>query len=239
MAEKEYATNTWFRENVVESVDDIRQIGENACRTLHSKLSMTMDAETVIAVYGKIFEVICDVLRSRREEWDEFVINIAGRFAIGFSSTENEEDEKQGNFMVFMKHLETPSSDDSLDEEETDTIALSVQWNAANIKEQAEVMKEISSKAMTTLSKILNLKVGSDEFIIPTFCIIHSEIIKFIRLKRVTENAADYEVNVAGYYVAGIHETDDAEEEVYFEPSVSLKRSFKGDLLASRDDANS
>lgn len=237
MAEKEYATVTWFKENIIENVDDIKQIGENAARTLHTKLSMDLDATTVIAVYGKVFEVLCNVLKSRREEWDEFAINVAGRFVIGFSSSENDEDEKQGNFMVYMKHLETSSSDDSLDDEETDTIALSVQWNAANVKEQAEVMREISSKGMTELSRVLNLKVGSDEFIIPTFCIIHSEIVKYIKLKRVTENSADYEINVAGLFLAGVHETDDAEEEVYFEPSVSLKRFFKGDLLASRDDS--
>lgn len=224
----------WFKENVSENVKELIEIGELANHELHNKISLGLsDPMTTIALYANIFESICDVIVDKQDSWDDFCLNIADRLKIGYTTTNNEDDEKTGNFMVFMQHVPNTSSNESLDEEEDDTIVLCSQWNAANIKNQADVIKEVASRGKKALSEIINIKIESHEFVIPMFCIIHQNIINYIRLKRVEEGKTEYELNVAGLYTVGIQETDDAEEEIYFVPSISLKLRFKNDAVAS------
>lgn len=224
----------WFEENVIENREELLQVGELANRLLHDKISLAIpDPQITIAMYCNIFETICKVVAKREDEWDEFCVNVANRLRVGYTTTDSDEEEKTGNFMVFIQHMQEQVSNDMLDEDENDTIVLCTQWNAANIKEQTDIIKEISVEAKKQLSSMINIKAESSEFIIPTFCIIHEQLINYIRLKRVEENRSEYELNVAGLFTIGIMETDDAEEEIYFVPSISLKLLFKNDGIAT------
>lgn len=230
----ETKSKLWFKDNVSENEAELIQIGELANKMLYDKINLGInDPRTTIAIYAKIFDEVCNVVVSKQDEWDEFWLTIADRLQIGYTTTTSEDDEKQGNFMVFIKHIESKQKDDPLDEEEEDTIALCTQWNAENIRTQADIIKEIASRAKKKLEEIINIKIASCEFVIPMFCIIHSQIVNYIRLKRIEEDKSEYEINVAGLYTIGIQETEDAEEDIYFVPSISLKLKFKNDAQAS------
>jgi hypothetical protein len=160
----------WFAENVADNKAELIEVGELANRNLHDKISLGLnDPETTIAIYAKIFEAICEEVASKEEDYESFRLNIANRLEVGYTTTSSEDDEKMGNFMVYINHLETPASNDSLDEEETDTIVLCTQWNAANVKTQAETIKAVAARGKKALSEMINIKLDNVEFIIPMF----------------------------------------------------------------------
>lgn len=230
----ESKSKRWFEENVAENRDELIEIGELANRILHDNLSLGLnDPMTTIAIYASIFETICDSVAEREDEWSDFCLNVADRIKIGYTTTDNENDEKSGNFMVFIQHVESTTSDEPLDEEEDDTIVIACQWNAANIKIQSDIIKEIAAKAKKNLENLINIKIESSDFVIPMFCMIHRQIINYIRLKRVDNNQNEYEINMAGLYNIGVQETADGEEDIYFVPSISLKLKFKNDAVAT------
>lgn len=239
----------WFEENVSENQKELLEIGELANAELYKKISLGLgNPMTTIAIYAKIFECICDEIASKEAEWADFNLNIADRFRIGYTTTNNEDDEKMGNFMIFMEnidHIYAATDDDDLDADRT-TVELCSDWNAANVKVQSDVIKQISAKSKNALSELINMKLESHEFIIPMFCIIHEQIINYIKLKKVEEKK-DYELNVAGLYTIGIQDvekeidgsdgvTNDIEEDIYFIPSISLKLRFKSDQIATGKD---
>jgi len=191
---------------------------------------------TTITIYASIFDSLCNVVVDKEKEYDDFNLNVADRLEVGYSTTNSDDDEKTGNYMVYIRHLESKASDMPLDEDEDDTIVLCTQWNAANIRVQADVMKEVAARAKKDLSDIINIKTGNYEFIVPMFCIIHSQILRYIRMKRKEVDKSEYELNVAGLYTIGIQVTEDTEEEIYYVPSIALKLKFKNDAIASGRD---
>lgn len=226
----------WFKDNVSEDTKELTEIGELTNKVLYDRLSMDLnDPETTIAIYAKIFDAVTEVIVGKQKEYDNFNLNIANRLNIGYTTTSADDDEKVGNFMVYIQHIYNNSPDEALDEDETNTIELATQWNAANIKTQSDVIKEVAVLGKKKMSDLINIKTESNEYIIPLFCIIHQQIINYIRLKRVENKLRQYEINIAGLYTVGITETDDAEEEIYFVPSISTKLLFKCDELASRE----
>ena len=230
-------SEVWFKDNVSENEKELIEIGEIANRILHEKLCIGLNNPMqTIAIYAKVFEALCEVIKDKQDKWDSFVLNVANRLKIGYTTTNNEDDEKQGNFMVFIQNVDNVQADDSLDEDETNAIELCSQWNAANVKEQADVIKDAAAKGRKNLDELINIKIESHEFVIPVFCVIHSAIISYIRLKKVELNQSEYTINVAGLYDITILNNEDGEEEIFFDPSVSLKLMLKNDETASRED---
>ena len=226
----------WFVNNVVDDVKEIEDIGSEAIDQIKRSLRLGINnPKVVMAIYGTIFDAITDVVSEREDKWDSYELNIANRLIIGYNTTDSEDDEKVGNFMVYMKHCKSTQSDSSIDDDDSDqsTINLATQWNSKNITESHEVIKEISGKAKAKLGELINIKLESHEFIIPLFCIVHNAILEHIRLKRRDGNSSDYSLNVAGLYTVGVELTEDGDEEIYYLPSISLKLKFKNDKLAT------
>ena len=225
----------WFRENVSENIPEITKIMELTNKFLSDHFNMNINkVETTAAMYTKILETICDVIVEKESEYDSFNLNVADRFNIGYTTTDNEDDEKNGNFMVYMTNIENHSNDITIDDEDDkDTITLRTEWNAANIKTQSDIIKEISSKSKATLGDFLNIATQSTEFIMPIFCITHSHILKFIKQQRIEKGLKEYELNICGMYIIGVQETDDAVEEVYYVPGIPMKLRFKNDQMAT------
>lgn len=234
----ETQSTKWFEENVVDNREDLIKIGEFANEMLFKNISLGLtNAMTTISIYAKIFDVICDAVVDKEEEYSEFALNVAGRFTIGYTTTDNEDDEKSGNFMCFMNHIDEPHSDAPSDENESDTIQLCVQWNANNIKTQSEMLKDIRSKGKKQLSSLLNIKTESDEYIMPMFCIIHEAIVSYVKSKLIEneETMSEYEINVAGLYTIGAQMIEGVPS-IYYVPTISLKLKFKNDAIATGSD---
>ena len=88
-------TTQWFKDNVSENEDELLEIGALACKALENKLSISLATPmTPIAIYASIFDTITSVIADKESEWESFIVNIADRFKIGFTTTNNEDDEK-------------------------------------------------------------------------------------------------------------------------------------------------
>lgn len=231
----ETQSTKWFEENVADNRDELIAIGEIANQLLFKNISLGLtNPMTTIAIYAKIFDVICDAVVEKEDDYSDFVLNVANRFNIGYTTTENEDDEKAGNFMCFIQHIDEPHSDAPIDENENDTIQLCVQWNATNVKTQSEILKEIMARGKKQLSDLLNIKAESIEYILPMFCIIHEAIVTYVKNKFIEnkDELSEYEINVAGLYTIGVQDIEGVPN-IYYVPSISLKLKFKNDAIAT------
>ena len=228
------ASEKWVEENIFENKKELLEIGEIANKILSDKLSAGIPlADTTVAMSCNTFPTILDVVKAQEDGWSDFCLNIADRLKVGYTTTDDEDDEKGGNYMVFMQHVESTASDDSLSDDETRTVELCTEWCATNIKVQSDIIKEVASKAKVNLDKNINIKIDTIEFIMPFFCIVHSQIVNYIRLKRKELEVSEYEIDVAGIYIAKAVETDDGEEVISFEPTITTKLFFKDDESAT------
>lgn len=224
----------WVNENVIEDKEDMIQIGQLGRKALYDKISLeTGSPETTLAIYGSIFNTIIDVLKSKRREYDTYSINIANRIEIGYTTTDDEDAEKSGNFMIYMKHLDGIRNDTSLDEDEDMTVVLATQWNAVNITEQMEVIKEIATESISPMKSNIGIHIQNQEIIIPTFCIIHEQIVAYAKIKRIELDECDFELNVASLYNIRVIETDDGDEKVVYPQNVAGKLNLKSDEQAT------
>jgi hypothetical protein len=233
----------WFEDNVIENREDLLKVGELANREVFEKLSLDIASPNItIAMYAQVFKALCDVVRSKQDIMEDFELNVAGRLAIGYTTTSSEDDEKSGNFMVYINHLNSKSADTSIDDDETDTIVLCTQWNAANVKIQADVIKDAAIRGKANLNDNLDIKAANHEFIIPLFCIIHSQLIEYLLARAEELKLTELEINVAGLFTIGveIHEERDTagniidvERDIYFVPSIDTKLAFKNDAVAT------
>ena len=229
-------SEAWFEKNINEDEEALRAIGELSNRAIHDKFALTLNVpELPIAMYAVIFRSIKEVLKSKEEEFSDYSIEIANRVKIGYSNYDNEDAEKNGNFMISIKHIPGSKVDNTRDDDEDSnkTIELAAQWNAINITTDIEVIQEIADKAKKNIDDELNVAIGSSELIIPLFITIHESMISYLSLKRVELQECEYEINMAGEFFAGVRENDEGEEEVYFIPPVDLRLSMKDDLASN------
>lgn len=240
----ERKVNTWIEDNVTENIEDIKIIGNIAHQRISDDLNIYMSREgendhysMPISVYGVIFESICDAIKDQRSSHNKFEVSIADRLIIGYSSTSDEDDEKSGNFMVYLKHKDKTIVEGGVDDNEIDPITLATRWNAANVNEHSELLKTISKNSKESISNDLDIILASSEQIIPIFCIIHESIVSYCKIKFAEMEKNSFELNIAGLYIIGIEIEDDTDDEViYFEPSISLKLKFKDDTIANRNE---
>lgn len=229
-------SQNWYTKNVREDEEDIEVIGDLARKALYDKLSINiLTNDVVMAIYGSIFNVIQSYVKEQQAECSSFQLTIANRFEIGYTNTDNDDQEKVGNFMVYMKVLENKTMDNEIDEDEERTIELAAQWNAANITSNVETIKEISSRAVKAVSEDVDVELGSLELIIPIFCIIHEQIVAYLKIKRAELNVTEYEINLCNLCFVGAQCDEELNETVYFRPTVSRKRGFKNDKVAAGD----
>lgn len=224
----------WFNENCVDNKKELIDIGDIAMKLLHENISLdSKNPETTIAIYGTVMKAIWDQIAKLEDEYSEFCLNIANRLKLGYTNTDNEDEEKVGNFSPFMQDCDEPTSDAPIDDDEIDTIQLSVQWNAANIKTQSDIIKDCASLAKKELSETLNIKTESHEFIMPMFCIIHKAIVNFVKDPLINqENITENQINVAGLYDIGAKKVD-GEIFVWYQTGVPIRRWIKNDSIAT------
>ena len=100
----------------------------------------------------------------------------------------------------------------------------------------AEVMKDVASEALKAIESKLQMKLSNQEVVIPIFGVTHACIIEYVKAQRVGRKLSEFEVTVTDLYTVGCMINDDGEEEIYFDPSISMKLKFKNDALASSDE---
>ena len=235
----------WFDSYCTEDVEDLLTIGEWGKRVLKEKLNMNIGNPTkpasdvekkmVIALFGITLETVIQFLKTKQTaQYESYNINFANRVEIGYStSTENEniDEEKSGNFMPYMYHIYDSKTNSDRDEDEYNSVTLATQWNAANVKSSIEDIKEISTKAVEKL-KGYEIHLGTNELVIPIFCLIYEILVNYIKIQRANNNDFEYILNVASIATARAVEGEDGDV-IYFDTSIFFKREIKNDEHAS------
>ena len=93
----------FLKDSLCEHFDIIENIADTANRTLYEKYKIKLDSWPMsTAVFLKTFESICAMLKSKESNYSNYAINFMNRFVISFNSNVNDEDEKNGNFMIYI-----------------------------------------------------------------------------------------------------------------------------------------
>ena len=225
----------YFSEICKEDVDDVLTICSTASQIIYEKFKIKLDDPKITAsIFSKTYEAILDYLESLEKTYSEFKLDICNRFVIGYSTIESEDDEKEGNFMVYIRHLNSLNTqmDNASDNANLRALELAVQWNTDNVIEQPKIIKEISAKAKDKCEK-LDIYLVSSETVMPIFITVYESIINFIKIKRKELDKFEYEINFASVFYIGARESEDDTADIYIRPNIESKLKLKNDLIAT------
>ena len=226
----------YFKEICIEDEDQLIPMGILAQKDVYDNFCVNLRfPETVFAVYACIFDAIREVLKDYSEKQSSYSINIANRLEVGFTTTYDTDDskhmEKAGNFMFYLRHIENNSLTE-VNHEERRSVVLCTQWNASNVKSSIDAIKKICARSLKIIEDRLSLSIGSPEVIIPVFCTIHQDIVKYAMIAREQSGEFEYRANIVGCYDIYVRQLDDGIN-VGFKPAIYDKGSMKHDGKAT------
>lgn len=228
----------YVAENVVNNKDDVKKIIAIAAGELERKFDMHASEapDMLLTIFSVTFREFVAKLKDRsRKGYEHFKINIARRLEIGFDNAENEEYEKNGGFMFYVKHLYFHSTDDVSDSYDKDTIQLCTEWSSANVIGSSDdpIIKEVS---MDAIKKITDLEIPflNYEIIIPIFITIYEAIIHYMIITRSSTGDFEYEIDFASLFTVSVKEAMEGDEDIVtFTPAIEFKLALKSDETAS------
>lgn len=227
-----------YDEYVIEDKEDIALICMTAGNMLYDRfrINMTRPEDPFFHAYkmtGMIFiytyEAILEQLLIRREKNAAYQINIANRLIIGFTNSDCDEDEKNGNFMIFLKNIPNHAvkEDDGPKSQEHSREYIR-NWNQENMIENPQDIMEIAARAVKKLNKI-EIRIGSAELIFPVFVTIYDSALNYMRILRREREESEYEINFCNCFSIRCLEQDDGIDEVLLRPSIEGKLTLKSD----------
>lgn len=226
----------FFEEYCSNNPKELLEVGKLSMKAVHDAISLGLDdAETAIAIYARVFSAILDEIKEKKQTESNFTVKIAGRLELGYDS--NNDDFNEANaFTVIMNHIESKNQDENInDDSQIDTITLCTQWNALNVRDNIEFINKCAIRGKKYLSEFINIKTESHEYIIPIFSIIHSQLVNYVRLKRVELDVPSYFINVAGLFDIGSEVDSEMEEHIVFIPEPSMKLDTKSDIIVNKE----
>lgn len=223
----------YFEEYVKEDEEDILTICQTASKIIYDKFKLRFDDPRLLGTtMSKIYTAFTDRLEALENEYSDFTINICDRLALGYSTNIDEDDEKQGNFMIFIRHLNATKKDDMENDPTAKAVDIAVKWNSDNYGKQPQLLKEIAIKAYEELKK-MDILLFSSELVIPVFVTTYETIVNYLKIKRKEEDLFDYEINFMGCFYIGAREGADETDDIYIRPNIESKLKLKDDNKAT------
>ena len=181
----------FMKDSLCEDFDLIESIADTANRALYEKYKIKIDSWALsTAIFLKTFESICTMLKSKEKDYSSYAVNFMNRFIVSFNSNINDEDEKTGNFMIYLRHVGGDTVKDTF-VDPTDTPLTRVSdWNKDNliskiddgiVKKQPELTRKMSLLAVDYINKI-NIKLANNEVIFPMFINFYDAVITVCKL---------------------------------------------------------
>lgn len=231
----------FMKDSLCEDFDIIESIADTANRTLYEKYKIKIDSWALsTAIFLKTFESICVMLKSKEKDYSSYAVNFMNRFIVSFNSNINDEDEKTGNFMIYLRHVGGDTVKDTF-VDPTDTPLTRVSdWNKDNLiskiddgvaKKQPELTRKMSLLAVDYINKI-NIKLANNEVIFPMFINFYDSIITVCKLVRKDRDLPKLEVNL-GLLRVVVKEGPDGRDIIELKPDIAGKLNIKDDKLAS------
>lgn len=223
----------YFNEFAHEDEKEIITICETASKKIYDQFKARFDNPRLLgSCFSKIFGAFLNKLEALQSEYSDFTINVCDRLSIGYTTTEDEDDEKQGNFMVFIRHMNSNKKNEEYDDPTAKTVERAVQWNTENIIAQPELLRKIAIDAVEELKQI-DVSIGSSELIMPIFIAVYEAIVNYIKVRRCEIDAFEYEINFMSCFYIGARESEDDTVDIYIRPNIESKLKLKSDVKAS------
>lgn len=231
----------FLKDSLCEDFDVIESIADTANRSLYEKYKIKLDSWPMsTAVFLKTFESICTMLKSKESNYSNYAINFMNRFIVSFNSNINDEDEKNGNFMIYLRHIGGDTAKDTFIDPTDTPLTRVADWNKENLvskiddgvmKKQPELTRKMSLLAVEYINKI-NIKLANNEVIFPMFINYYDSIITVCKLVRKDRDLPKLEVNL-GLLRIIIKEGPDGRDVIELKPDIAGKLNIKDDKLAT------
>ena len=227
----------YIKENLIDDVDLNLLIGDVAGKLAFDKFNIKFTSpELVLGFYGVAFNTIMEVLLSKRSDNSEYKINIADVIEIGYTNFgDDDESEKIGGFCPYIYNLDNKKKDYSEVDITATSVDRCVQWNSKNIREQIELIKEISTLAVKNLHDEIAVPVGNNEVIFPLFILIHEQMISTLTLTMIDQNEQEMDFNFISCYDVKVRKEEDGKYTFGYKPNVTMKGSVKSDAINSKN----
>lgn len=223
----------YFEEICREDEEHVLTICEVASACIYDKFRLRLDDPKLLAaIWSKIFDAILIKLEKLENNYSDFTINVCDRVSFGYSTNVDEEDEKQGNFMVFITHMNNNKKTEESEDPRSKPEERAMQWNTENLIEQPKLLAEISVDSLELL-KSIDVYLGSREYIMPIFCMVYEQLVNYLMTKRKELNEYEFEINFISCFFIGARETDDGIDEIFIRPNIESKLRLKSDSKAS------
>ena len=224
---------SYFEEFAHEDQEHVITICETASKVIFDRFKARFDDPRLLAAcFSKIYGAFLNKLESLESEFSSFQINICDRLSMGYSTTNDEDDEKIGNFMISITHLNSNKKNENVEDPTAKTEERAVQWNTENIISQPELLRKISVEAVDEL-KTIDVNIGTTELIIPIFVTTYEAIVNYLKIKRNEEDAFEFEINFISCFYIGARESEDGLDDIYIRPNIEAKLKLKNDTNAS------
>lgn len=244
--EKEEKYVSYFNSIAGEDVEDILTIGSTTCSLLYNKFGAKLeDPKLVCAIFAKTYETIVDYLKSCQtgnnkdnKKYTEMEIDICERLMMGYTTNDNEDDEKSGNFAFFIRDLGCTKKDEKMDDFNASKKERYVYWTTNNCIENPETLKNIADVTIGRLEKDIDVHLGIAECVFPFFITTYEACVNYVNIKRAEEDQFEYTINFLGCFDITSRETaDDPKAEVgsmiYLKQNIAEKLGFKDDQTAT------
>lgn len=231
-----------YDEYVVEDEDFVKTVGLTACENIFNDFSINFSGKEegkdgykmVILIFVKTIEQIIATLISKRTTMSSYEINIADRLVIGYTnSTDNPDDEKLGNFMIYLQdlgHYIAPNDEIRSGGSCREYIT---QWNNENMVKQPTVLESIASSTRKVLYDQLNIRLVSNEFVFPIFVTVYETLVHILKITRGEIGEEDLQVNFCNCFEIRALLQDNGTDKIIIKPSIEMKMGLKSDAIGT------
>ena len=231
-----------YEDYVVEDEEFVEEVGRTAVENIFNDFNINFSGndrddgyKMPIMIFIKTFEQIIAELQSHRTTMSSFEINIADRLVIGYSNNNGEllDDEKQGNFMIYVQdlgHYIAPDDEMHLGGSSREYISA---WNQENMVKQPETLNRIAAKTTKVLAKELDIQLLNHEFVFPIFITVYDTLVNIIKVTRRELKEDDLMVNFCNCFLIRAMEQDSGVDKIIITPSIESKMALKSDMIAT------
>lgn len=240
---KETFVTRWFRDYAVNNSQELKIVCDLTSRSAEEQFSMYLkskNTEVYAVTFYATFMTILEFIRSKQKTYNEFALEVYKSINVGYTNSDNEDNEKVGNFMPIMEYIGINRNvvDDGVMEKDR-TSQNFIRWKVLNSKKNVEYYKEIQERAYERLKSEYATNLRTSEAIFPLFCIFMDNIVSVLKMKF---NEADgTEVSEVSMNVLGLFDAyysfneEDNQEIIEFQPNISMKLALKSDDIAARE----
>lgn len=238
----------WFDEYAVNDKTDLKIICDLTARSMGDQFGIYLksgNTECYGVIFYSIFMEIMKFIKSKQKEkyHKQFMVEIANSVNLGYVNNTDEDNEKVGNFMPIMEYINinrniNPPEDKKGSEYVTSNL---IDWKNINAHQNVEYYKTIEQNAYQVLWDEFNIRLRTQEAVIPCFCIFMDNITNY--LKKKYEDLKDTDVSEVSINVFGLfdayysydEDNPDSKDIIEYQPGIALKLALKQDDVAAGD----